>query len=62
MSKEQQDLKEDRCDECNKANCMVLKVHEGTKVCVACGVVSQLSMIDQTNEKRIFSSDMGGAD
>ena len=62
MSKAQRDVKEDRCDECGKINCLVVKQHEGTMVCSNCGIVSQLSMIDQTNEKRMFSSDLGSAD
>ena len=62
LSQAQRDVKEDKCDECGKINCLVVKQHEGTMVCTACGIVSQLSMIDQTNEKRVFSSDLQGAD
>lgn len=40
----------------------MIKQHEGTMVCTACGLIQQLSMIDQTNEKRVFSNDLQGAD
>ena len=62
MTKAQRDIKEDKCEECGKVNCLVLKIHEGTMVCTSCGIVSLSSMIDQTNEKRVFSSDLQGAD
>ena len=48
--------------DCGKINSLVVKAHEGTLVCTSCGFVQQHSIIDQTNEKRVFSSDGGGAD
>ena len=62
MSQAQKDLKEDKCECCGMTNSLVTKQHEGTLVCQNCGVVSQVSMIDQSNEKRNFSSEQGGAD
>ena len=58
----QKDLNEDACPECRKVNCMVIKQHEGSMVCTQCGIVSQIALIDQTNEKRIYSSELHGAD
>ena len=55
-------MKEDKCDGCGKVNSLVIKQHEGTMVCVSCGLIHKLSMIDQTNEKRVFSNDLQGAD
>ena len=55
-------MKEDKCEHCHRVNCLVVKQHEGTLVCKHCGIVSQVSMIDQSNEKRNFCNEQGGAD
>ena len=55
-------MNEEKCDTCFKKNTLVIKPHEGTQVCTSCGMVQQVNMIDQTNEKRYFSSDVHGAD
>lgn len=40
---------------------MVVKTHDGNVVCKNCGIVHEQSIIDQSNEKRQFSSE-GGSD
>ena len=42
-------------------NTLVVKQSEGTQVCTNCGIVTQVGMIDQTNEKRDYATE-GAAD
>lgn len=39
LTKAQKDVKEDKCQDCGKTNSLVVKAHEGTLVCTACGFV-----------------------
>jgi len=61
MSKAQKDIYEERCFECKAVNCIIFKESEGTQVCTNCGVVAQISVIDQTLEKRNYTSEVGGS-
>ena len=39
LTKAQKDVKEDKRQDCGKTNSLVVKAHEGTHVCTACGFV-----------------------
>lgn len=62
LHKSQIEMNEERCLNCRKASTLVIKQHEGTLVCRDCGEVHSMSMIDQTLEKRNFSSELSGSD
>ena len=57
ISAKEQALYEDKCTECDHLNTLVYKNAEGTKVCRRCGVVNQISVIDQTLEKNCYEGD-----